>query len=166
MGIISKKIEQVFKEQDVFFKIELILNIECVVGYIKDHTFFGRAEIITFIIIAETNENVTEEFIQQFSEAGFKYGKENYDGKGIGNNSGLVTISVLIASDIEQGAKKFCKRAQKPQWASRKFSMIYDNKQHEFFPSYGIQFWGFLIFPYYKKMLNYTIDCIKKAIRK
>ncbi len=159
------KIKDIYNKSNLFYKEANIKNLDCVIVKRTETIFFGCLEYVTFITIGESSQIITKEIIRDFSNACFESARINYDGRGLGRNSGVISISVLLGSNVSQTAKEFCKRGSERHWASRQIHIIYDQSNNEFYNYSGWQIWGGAIIPYYRKLSSETMDIVRTAVK-
>lgn len=149
---------------DIYWKDDTIGNFSCIVAKTIDKVLFRRVELVSFIIVAESLLPVTRDIIQDFSSACMDYSHDNYDGRGLGYNSGIVSLSMLLGNNIHPEAQEFCRKPAKRRFASRQINVVYDVVNGQFYYYSGWQIWGALLFPYYRALRASTMEIVRNAI--
>lgn len=161
-------LKNIFITNKIYQKNQVISNIDSLIGYVREYKFYKQIEFITYVIVGSTEERITKSVAEDFLNASFNYAEENYNGRGVGNNSGLISISVLVGKDIDQSAINFFKRSSKKHFAAREISILYDINTDEFYRSnfYKFPFWGVLFFKYYRKLSEEVMNLVRSANKK
>lgn len=157
-------LREVYQNDGSYFEEKLIAGLLCIVTKKKENVLFGRIEFITFTTVTETNSNITEEVIRDFSNASFLNAQNNYDGRGLGHNSGVISISILIGNNVDHSAIEFCKRSSERHWGARQIHIIYHQSIDRFYYYSGWHLWGGLLLSYYRRLSMNMMQQIRAVI--
>lgn len=158
------KIENFCSRNNFLYNKEVVDGLNSILYKNTDKIFYEKIEFFKFITIAECPEIITKQTIQNFSNLCFDNARRNYDGRGLGNNSGIVSIALLICDKVDESAKEFCKKKSKPHWASIQIHIIYDLENNLFYNYSGWRAWGGFFNSYYRKISNETMNLVKSAL--
>ena len=153
--------KEIFQKEHIFFGEENINGILCSVGYIKKFKLSWLAtQLNTFIIIGKTNEKITSDTIENFSDSCLKYALRNNKGWPRGLQSGVGAIAILQGTDIDNDAVAYCHKLSKKHWSAFEIPVIYNLEKQQTIRFSNSPIWGLLYFPYF---IN-TIDKITSQL--
>ncbi len=134
----------------------LIEDMPSVVGYDKQFRWSWMAtQLNTFIIASDCSGTlITKPFLEAHLKSSFMYSKVEYNGWPRGLQAATAVISILIADNITEEAKIYCKKLQSgKKWAGFTIPVVIDSNTKEMFFFHRRPMWGRIYFPYFAEII-------------
>jgi hypothetical protein len=148
-------LQQIFKNENIYFSQETIGGIDCTIGYIKKFKWRWIAtQLNTFIIVGTTEKKIDKQLIENFSSSCLKYGLKNHKGWPRGLQAGVGSIAILNGSDIDSEAIQFCEKPSKKHWSAFEIPIIYDRTKREVIKYRKTPIWGRIYFPFFTETIQ------------
>jgi len=157
------KIKKSYLESNSFYQETILGGLSCIISKKIEYIFHKRIELVIFTFVSVIVDNVTENAIKAFSNECHKKAVNEYDGRGLSNNSGVISISILIANKIDDSAIQYCKENSKPHWATKQIHIVYDITKDKFYFSKRWRIWGALFYTNYQNIIKKTISELRVA---
>lgn len=150
--------EQILKQENIYFKEDIIGGISCTIGYIKKFKWSWFAtQLNTFIIIGQTTSTIDKSTIESFSTACLKYALQNHLGWPRGLQSGIGSIAILKGSSVTPDAINFCAKPTKKHWSAFEIPVIYDESRKKVIRYIKTPLWGKIYFAFFTKLIDSII---------
>ena len=150
-----KSAESVLKEQGIYFGQEVIAGIPCTIGYEKVFKWSWMAtQLNTFVIVGTTDEPIDKARIEYFSKACFDYAVKNNQGWPRGLQSGIGSIAILQANNIDAGAAAFCEHPSKKHFSAFEIPILYQRSEKRTIRYIKRPIWGTIYFPYFTQLID------------
>ncbi|WP_298516570.1 hypothetical protein [uncultured Kordia sp.] len=143
--------------KNILLAEDTILRQQTVIGYDKQFRWSWMVtQLNTFYVASDLKDaTITVETIESHLKEAFNYGKKNYKGWPRGLQSAIGVVNILIAENITEQAKTYCKKLKSgKKWAGFAIPVVIDAKTKEVFFFDKKPMWGRIYFPYFKRMIE------------
>ncbi|MDC8003521.1 hypothetical protein POV27_05630 [Aureisphaera galaxeae] len=152
-----QSIKEKLQASSIFHSEGEIANNPSVVGYEKKFKWSWMAtQLNTFIVATDYgSQEINESIIESHLSQSFAFAKNNYKGWPRGLQSGVGVISVLISSNLTEGAKEYCRKLKSgKKWAGFSIPVVVDAGTQEVFEFEKYPMWGRIYYPHFRKLIN------------
>ncbi|HEY8400980.1 MAG TPA: hypothetical protein VIK89_06945 [Cytophagaceae bacterium] len=147
--------EQIFKKEGIYFGEATIDGVPCTIGYIKKFRWrWIASQLNIFIIVGKTDDVISRNTIEAFSNSGFQYALNNSKGWPRGVQSAICSIAILEGVNINDDAISFCEKFSKKHWSAFEIPVVYDGIQKKGYKIKSTPIWGIIFFSYLLKEVD------------
>ena len=149
--------KNLFIERGILHKETTLLEKPTVVGYEKKFKWSWMAtQLNTFVVVSDyKDEPITTSILKAHLAETYQYATIYYKGWPRGLQAGIAILSVLISSQVDQGAKDYCLQlASGKKWAGFCIPVVYDTHKGKFYYFQKKPMWGRIYFPYFRNMIR------------
>ncbi len=159
-----EEVKEKFKQENIYSaKSVFFTDIDCEIAYLKKFKLIWFAtQLKVFLSIGVIDEIVTKEKIEGYSGELFNYAKNNYTGIPGGLQSGIASIAILAAENIENSAKEYCYSFSKKRWSGFEVPVLVDLSSKEIIYFNKRPLWGFIYYSFLKKLIETNCNFIIK----